>query len=61
MRRMDLDERRQAIDNALAVLVLNPMVPQVLRDGIGALIEEVRELDGRLRVVEFNLHMRKFP
>jgi len=52
---MDRAERLKAIENAVAVAAGNPLVPAAVRVGIAAMAEELRDVVGRLVVVEREL------
>ena len=52
---MTRDERLKAISNAVALAAGNPLVPAVVRVGIAAMAEELRDVVGRLVVVEREL------
>lgn len=52
---MTRDERLKAISNAVALAAGNPLVPAAVRVGIAAMAEELRDVVGRLVVVEREL------
>ena len=52
---MTRDERLKAISNAVALAATHPLVPLPVRVGIAAMAEELRDVVGRLVVVEREL------
>ncbi len=49
---MTREERERVMATAVAVAAVNPLVPGALRVGLAALVEEVRELRARIKILE---------